>query len=206
MTLHPRQDLAGRVEEMLSTLQRQEGARCPDCGEALCGHHVLLSLVLGHQDRPHCLGCLAKTVDKDPQVLRDELVAYILGKECLSYGWRWVNLRETGKTQVKPACLWGPGSVDVPLSGRPLGVQQPVTEKAEAVTMTVAAFWDAGDLGCGDLVLELRTRLAALGPGQVLVLTAQDPGAPEDLPAWCRMTGHELVEARHPDYWIRRRA
>lgn len=206
MTLGTRQDLAQRVEQVIGALQRLEGARCPGCGESLCGHLSLLNLVLGHQDRPHCLGCLAATVDKDPQVLRDELVAYILGKECLSYGWRWTNLRETGKTQVKPACLWGPGSVEVPLSGRSLGTQQSVTEKAQDGTITVAAFWDAGDLGCGDLVPELRTRLAALHPGQVLVLTAQDPGASEDLPALCRMTGHELVEARHPDYWIRRKA
>ena len=52
--------------------------------------------------------------------------------------------------------------------------------------------WDAGDLGCGELVLELRTRLSAMRPGQVLRLIARDPGAPQDLPAWCRMTGHTL--------------
>jgi tRNA 2-thiouridine synthesizing protein A len=67
------------------------------------------------------------------------------------------------------------------------------------------AAWDAGDLGCGDLVLELRIRLGDLPPGAVLHLTATDPGAPEDIPAWCRLTGHTLLEARHPGYWIRRR-
>lgn len=67
------------------------------------------------------------------------------------------------------------------------------------------AEWDAGDLGCGDLVLELRIRLKALRPGQVLKLTARDPGAPADLPAWCRLTGHGLAGAEHPVYWIRRK-
>lgn len=65
--------------------------------------------------------------------------------------------------------------------------------------------WDAGDMGCGELVLELRGRMLALAPGAVLRLTARDPGAPEDLPAWCRMTGHVLVRAEHPLYWIRRK-
>lgn len=65
--------------------------------------------------------------------------------------------------------------------------------------------WNAGDKGCGELVLELRMRLKAM-PGQVLRLTATDAGAPEDLPAWCRMTRHELLRAEPPVYWIRARA
>ena len=47
----------------------------------------------------------------------------------------------------------------------------------------VDAQWDAGDLGCGDLVLELRARLEAMRPGQLLRLTAHDPGARADIPA-----------------------
>ena len=65
--------------------------------------------------------------------------------------------------------------------------------------------WNAGELGCGELVLELRLRLEAMAPGQVLKLTALDPGAPADLPAWCRMTGHTLVNRQHPVYLIRRK-
>ena len=66
--------------------------------------------------------------------------------------------------------------------------------------------WDAGDLGCGELVMHLRTRLRAM-PGKVLKLIARDPGAPADIPAYCRMTGHMLL---HEDlskfsYWIRAR-
>jgi tRNA 2-thiouridine synthesizing protein A len=65
--------------------------------------------------------------------------------------------------------------------------------------------WNAGELGCGELVLGLRLRLDAMAPGQVLKLTALDPGAPADLPAWCRMTGHRLVNQQHPVYLIRRK-
>ena len=65
--------------------------------------------------------------------------------------------------------------------------------------------WDAGDVGCGDLVLELRLRLEAMRPGQILRLTARDLGAQADIPAWCRMTGHTLIAERHPTYHIRRK-
>lgn len=68
-----------------------------------------------------------------------------------------------------------------------------------------ARAWDAGDKGCGEIVMELRGVMLSLAPGDVLKLTARDAGAPEDLPSWCRMTGHTLVGAEHPDYWIRRR-
>ena len=60
-------------------------------------------------------------------------------------------------------------------------------------------------MGCGDLVLELRMRLKAMRPGTVLKVTAHDPGAPEDIPAWCGLTGHFLLSAEHPNYWIKRK-
>lgn len=81
----------------------------------------------------------------------------------------------------------------------------------DPTTSGVPAFdesWDAGDLGCGDLVIRLRFKLKAMAPGQIMRLRATDAGAPEDLPAWCRMTGDELVH-RDPQqklYFIRRKA
>ncbi len=65
--------------------------------------------------------------------------------------------------------------------------------------------WDAGMMGCGELILELRKRLNQLPPGAVLTLIARDPGVPEDLPAWCRMTGHRLVRAAPPQFLIERK-
>lgn len=64
--------------------------------------------------------------------------------------------------------------------------------------------WDAGDLGCGELLLGLRTRMRDVAPGAVFKLTTTDSGAREDLPAWCRMTGHALLFAAHPDYYVRK--
>lgn len=65
--------------------------------------------------------------------------------------------------------------------------------------------WDAGDMGCGELIVLLRKRVRALIPGGVLHLTARDPGAVEDIPAWCRLTGHFLRNAEHPFYDIERK-
>lgn len=42
-------------------------------------------------------------------------------------------------------------------------------------------------------------------PGEQLEVIAHSPGAPADLPAWCRMTGHTLISADHPVYVIQRK-
>ena len=65
--------------------------------------------------------------------------------------------------------------------------------------------WDAGDMGCGQLVFELRRRVLDIAPGETLEVISHSPGAPTDLPAWCRMTGHALVSADPPTYVIRRK-
>jgi len=67
------------------------------------------------------------------------------------------------------------------------------------------AEWDAGDLGCGEVLVMLRSRMRGIAPGQVLRLTVRDRGAPEEMPAWCRMTQRRLLRADHPNYWIEQR-
>jgi tRNA 2-thiouridine synthesizing protein A len=67
-----------------------------------------------------------------------------------------------------------------------------------------AAEWDAGEMGCGELLMLLNPRVKALAPGGVFRLVARDPGA-IDMPAWCRLTGHQLISANHPEYLIRRK-
>lgn len=65
--------------------------------------------------------------------------------------------------------------------------------------------WDAGEIGCGRFVFELARRVNRLEPGETIEVLARDPGASTDVPAWCRMTGHTLISARHPVYEIRRK-
>jgi tRNA 2-thiouridine synthesizing protein A len=73
------------------------------------------------------------------------------------------------------------------------------------VTEGAAEDWDAGAMGCGELLIGLRKRLLAI-PGGTLRLIATDPGAVEDIPAWCRITGHHLLKTEGTSYWIRARS
>jgi tRNA 2-thiouridine synthesizing protein A len=67
---------------------------------------------------------------------------------------------------------------------------------------------DALGLLCPLPVLKARKRLAALAPGQVLRLVADDPAAVIDVPHFCSEGGHELAateehgSARH--FFIRK--
>ena len=54
------------------------------------------------------------------------------------------------------------------------------------------------------LNVELKRQLEEVDPGGSLEVVTHEPGAPVDLPAWCRMTGHPLVSGEHPVYVIRR--
>ena len=66
------------------------------------------------------------------------------------------------------------------------------------------ARWEAGERGCGQLIIGLRRVLARLNAGECLELVTQDAGAPVDIPAWCRITGQELVSINHPTCIIRK--
>ncbi|MEZ4652633.1 MAG: sulfurtransferase TusA family protein [Candidatus Eisenbacteria bacterium] len=60
--------------------------------------------------------------------------------------------------------------------------------------------FDGGDTGCGEMILDLRTHFRSLPGGTRVAIRALDEGAPVEIPAWCRVTGHRLLEARHPFY------
>lgn len=45
-------------------------------------------------------------------------------------------------------------------------------------------------------VVELHRAMNALRAYEVLELISTDPNAVSDFPAWCRSTGHELIEVR----------
>ena len=67
--------------------------------------------------------------------------------------------------------------------------------------------FDGGDLDCGNgLLLLIRTHSDPLPRGGLLEIRSTEISVDEDLPAWCRMTGHTLVHAEHPLYLIQRRS
>ena len=58
---------------------------------------------------------------------------------------------------------------------------------------------DAKGLNCPLPVLRARKLLRQVAPGELLCILATDPAAPEDFVAFCRETGHQLVEQAEPE-------
>jgi tRNA 2-thiouridine synthesizing protein A len=54
---------------------------------------------------------------------------------------------------------------------------------------------DAKGLNCPLPILRAKKALQGLKPGATLEVLATDPGAVKDFQAFCRTTGHELVES-----------
>lgn len=54
-------------------------------------------------------------------------------------------------------------------------------------------------------VLELARHIGDVEVGDEIVVVADDPAAATDIPAWCRMKGHEFVSATDTEYAVRRR-
>lgn len=187
-----------RTLKLLADLQALHGRLCQRCESELCHHEALFSLSMGFKNAPLCCSCLAAEFEREPVQMRDELWSFVLHRPCHRAGWAWANRDEGYDPAVLPGCLW---PYPRKASERPRAPKtlDTAAESCESET------WDAGDMACGDLVLELRLRLRGMKPRQVLRITATDPGAREDIPAWCRLTGHALLSAKHPLYWIERK-
>ena len=171
------------------------------CQRPLCSHAYVICVAVGFKPTPRCVGCLADGYGRPPSELLVDALRYIRRHPCYWSGWRWANQHEGQPRNLeRPACIWPEDSP--PEAALRTDSHEPVLH----ATAGADAVWDAGDMSCGDLVLKLRLRMEKLQAGQLMALTAHDPGAPQDIPAWCRLTRHTLVAASHPHYWIQRRA
>ena len=54
---------------------------------------------------------------------------------------------------------------------------------------------DARGLNCPLPILRAKKSIAQLSAGQVLKITATDPGSVKDFEAFCKQTGNELLES-----------
>lgn len=63
---------------------------------------------------------------------------------------------------------------------------------------------DCHRLLCPMPVIRVQDRVATLDPGDTLTAVCTDPGALQDIPAWCRINGHQLIgsETRDGEYLV----
>lgn len=69
---------------------------------------------------------------------------------------------------------------------------------------------DARNLNCPLPILRCKKALNELAAEQVLKIMATDPGSKKDFDAFCRQTGHSLLEIQETEgvftFWIRKRS
>ena len=61
--------------------------------------------------------------------------------------------------------------------------------------MSATETLDAKGMNCPLPILHARKKLNGMSAGDVLEILATDPGAVADFQAFCRQTGHELLES-----------
>jgi tRNA 2-thiouridine synthesizing protein A len=58
---------------------------------------------------------------------------------------------------------------------------------------------DARRLLCPLPVIRVQEKVSGLSSGDVLEVWCSDPGARSDIPAWCRINGHRLLDISESD-------
>jgi len=59
---------------------------------------------------------------------------------------------------------------------------------------------DARRLLCPLPVIRTQDKVKVLQLGDVLRVTCTDPGVLQDIPAWCRINGHKVLETQSDEY------
>lgn len=81
--------------------------------------------------------------------------------------------------------------------------------KTDLGAVTSDAVFDGGDLDCGSgLILLIREHILKIPVDGILEMRSREPTVADDLPPWCRMSGHEYLGKEAGDgfnrYFIKR--
>lgn len=197
-----------RTAILLEAMEKRPTGTCIKCRAAMSAHEVVIAHAMGFKDRFTCPACISDALGKERPQFLEHVLRHIEHRPCFLQAWKWASrFHGLGETLRPPKLFPEDSSSHREDVVSPPEAAIPHVPAPESVPETGRPheLWDAGDMGCGDLVLELRMRLLQMSAGQLLEVRATDPGAPEDIPAWCSMTGHGLVTSSHPLYLIRRR-
>jgi len=61
---------------------------------------------------------------------------------------------------------------------------------------------DARRLLCPMPVIKTQNLVATLNAGDTVEVICTDPGATNDVPAWCRINGHKLINISNNNYEV----
>ncbi len=68
---------------------------------------------------------------------------------------------------------------------------------------------DCRGLMCPMPIVKLAKQIKGMESGEVVELVSDDVGSKEDVPAWCKRTGHELLETKEEDgefyYYVKKK-
>ena len=62
---------------------------------------------------------------------------------------------------------------------------------------------DARRMLCPMPVIRTQQKVEQLSAGDTLTVLCTDPGAKHDIPAWCRVNGHEILNIKEQEEEIR---
>jgi tRNA 2-thiouridine synthesizing protein A len=69
-----------------------------------------------------------------------------------------------------------------------------LTRRKEKGKRSSEQVYDARGLLCPLPIIRAAERISAMNEGEVLEVISDDPGIQEDMPAWCRSSGHILLD------------
>jgi tRNA 2-thiouridine synthesizing protein A len=108
-----------------------------------------------------------------------------------------VGVRHTETSLI----IWSAGTSETEEGQKTARVNQPTS--TEAHLFNADRWYDAGNKGCAAGPMdEIAAIMRQMESGQTLEIFATDPTVPVDLAAWCRMTGHALVEQQNSHYLV----
>lgn len=79
---------------------------------------------------------------------------------------------------------------------------EPMKQKSDIPSWQFDDEFDGGEETCGRVIVNLYLYIRDQPPGRRILVISRDPGAPIELPAWCRMTKNRLTAMQHPYYLI----
>ena len=176
---------------------------CRECGASICGRQQVISRILAGKSAVRCLHCLEGSLGSSPEELCRLVGNYLVRRDCYRREWeRAAVCDRDGQSACCPSRLEG--------AAEPPGWCSAVSRRrADLDLPTPDLEVDAEEAGCGDLMVLLLRSIRRVAPGEVLALTARDPGAVEDIPSWSRLTGHELLAGpagpEEATYYLRRK-